>query len=205
MFNQTSKKEKQRKKRRSFPNQKMKSLVLKSDYLKSMINIPLIKYNKSINVARLQFKPTGYLLTGLLECSTCKHSYFGTTSFHKGQALPYIRYTHFPYTRGKCRSKDLKIETLDNWSTKIVIPDIIRLQDIRRRTKEINAQIIIEKKRIQTRIDELNQKLSNINQQLENQAKDLVKNAFSLFALEDVASLKDQAMKITLELSLFYI
>jgi site-specific DNA recombinase len=156
--------------------------------------------DKRSNVARLQFKPTGYLLTGLLECSTCKHKYSGATSFHKGQAIPYLRYTHFPYTRGKCRSKDVKVEALDNWITKIVIPDMIKLNDIRSRTKDINAQITIEKKRMQMKIDELNKNLSDINKQLEGQAKDLVKNAFSMFALEEVAELKDRAGKFKREI-----
>ena len=65
------------KKRRSFPSQKMKSLALKSNYLKSLIKIPLIKYYKRSNVAKLQFKPKGYLLAGILECRKFKHSYFG--------------------------------------------------------------------------------------------------------------------------------
>ncbi len=156
--------------------------------------------NKRSNRARLQFKPTNYLLTGLLECGKCGYSVYGATSYNRRQVMPYLRYTHKNYTRVKSHTKDIKVEALDNWIIKIVIPEMINQRDIRERVRIINAQISDEKKSLQNKIDDLNLRLSKINHLLENQAIDLVKNSFSMFALEEVAQLKDDAGKIKREI-----
>lgn len=81
----------------------------------------------------------------------------------------------------------------------IVIPDLIASKNIPTKTRSINLQISEEKLKLKHDIAEIQSQLKDIDEQLESQASSLVKSSFSLFALEEVASIKDQHGKLKRE------
>jgi site-specific DNA recombinase len=155
--------------------------------------------NKRSNTAKLKFNPSKYLLTGIIECGFCHSRIYGMTSYHKKYRKPYIRYAHKMYNTGKCPTKEIPTAYMDNWIMQIVIPNFIETRDIRNRVRTINEQISEERNKLKTRIKEIEAQITTMDEQLESQANNLVKSSFSLFALEEVAIIKDQQGKLIRE------
>jgi len=155
--------------------------------------------NKRSNTAKLEFNPSKYLLTGILECGVCQTRIYGMTSYNNRRRKPYIRYAHKMYNTGKCAVKEIPTAYMDNWITRIVIPNFIEAKDIRNRVKAINVQISEERQALRNKIQEIQNQLKSIDEQLDSQANNLVKSSFSLFALEEVAAIKDQQGKLKRE------
>lgn len=154
---------------------------------------------RSTNNAKLVFKPSKYFLSSMLTCGVCQQKMCGCVSYSKKVRKPNIRYTHVNYGKGECVTKDIPTAYLDNWISKIVILEFMQLNDIQERVKIMNEQITQEKKIIKERMDLIQSKLNENESQLRNQAEHLVKNSFSMFALEDVALIKDQKGKLERE------
>lgn len=155
--------------------------------------------NKRSNTAMLDFSPSKYLLTGIVECGTCNAKYNGMTSYNNKYRKPYIRYGHKNYNTATCETKEIPTVYLDNWITQIVIPNLIGSVDAQSKVKSINAQVSEEKRILKDKISDIQNKLNAIDVQLDSQANSLVKSSFSLFALEEVASIKDQQGKLKRE------
>lgn len=155
--------------------------------------------NKRSNTALLEFNPSKYLLTGILECGVCHSKIYGMTSYSKRLRNPIIRYAHKMYNTGKCVTKEIPSTYMDNWIMQIVIPDLIASKNIPTKTRSINLQISEEKMKLKHDIAEIQSQLKDIDEKLESQASSLVKSSFSLFALEEVASIKDQQGKLKRE------
>ncbi|MBE0700833.1 MAG: recombinase family protein, partial [Acholeplasmataceae bacterium] len=155
--------------------------------------------NKRSNTAKLEFTPSKYLLTGIIECGVCHTNILGMTSYNNRQRKPNIRYAHKMYNTGKCVTKEIPSTYMDNWILQFVIPNFIESKNIPTKSRSINIQISEEKSKIKNDIAEIQNQLTSIDEQLESQANSLVKSSFSLFALEEVASIKDQQGKLRRE------
>ena len=155
--------------------------------------------NKRSNKAKMEFKPSRYMLSRLIECGACHNKMYGFTSYGSKARKPYIRYSHHMYRNGKCKTKELPTAYLDNWIIQIVIPNFIESKNVSIKARSINSQISSKKLEIKDEITKIQNQLKSIDEQLESQASSLVKSSFSLFALEEVAAIKDQEGKIKRE------
>jgi len=157
--------------------------------------------NKRRTAATFEFKPTKYLMTGKTVCGYCGASYHGTISFPKRSNKPYSYYSHINYRQGRCKSKDIRVLYMDNWIKEMVINDFISTNNLSARTKNINMQILEERKKIQEEIKGIKTQISQIEQTLEVKAKQLVSTNFSIFALEDAETTKNELSNIKRELN----
>jgi chromosome segregation ATPase len=62
-----------------------------------------------------------------------------------------------------------------------------------------NSKISEERQELRNKIREIQKQLASIDEQLDSQANNLVISSFSLFALEEVAAIKDQQGKLSRE------
>ena len=63
--------------------------------------------NKRSKGAQLRFKPSKYMLTGLLKCGECNSNMYGNTSYNGKTGTTWISYTHQNYRKSKCRVIDI--------------------------------------------------------------------------------------------------
>lgn len=199
VFNKTSKK-KSRGKRDDRPNPDDEIVTIPGGLPQIVDNETFDKVQHLLkrkkNSAKLAFKPTRYLLSSIPTCGLCQQSMWGMTSYHHNIRKPEIRYTHPNYTGGDCVTKDIPTRYLDNWITKIVIQEFMLLKNVSERVKAMNEQISHEKKQLKEEILKIDTEIGECDAQLKDQADHLVKNSFSMFALEEVAIIKDKKGKL---------
>ncbi len=156
--------------------------------------------NKRRTSVTFEFKPTKYLMSGMMTCGCCGASYFGSTSFASKKNRTYAFYTHANYKQGHCSTKDIPVFYMDSWIKQVVIREFIIMKDLSERTKDINRQILIERQTILEDIKGLKQRITHIESQLEAKAKQLVNSNFSIFALEDAEETKNEMASMKREL-----
>jgi cell division septum initiation protein DivIVA len=75
------------------------------------------------------------------------------------------------------------------------------MSDLSERTKDMNAQISIERQKVKEDNKKIKQQINQIQTQLELKAKNLVSSHFSIFALEDAEETKNEMSKMKRELT----
>ena len=147
----------------------------------------------------LAFRPSRYLLTGRLVCGKCGRAMSGSTVYGTNRKYVYMNYVHKNYSHGFCDVKEIPIQYLDNWVTKVVIPDFLSTKDLTNRVVEINNQIMEERNLMQSSMKELRKKIEDIDSIISSKGKNFVNNQFSVLLVEEVNLLKEEKSKLIKE------
>jgi len=152
--------------------------------------------NRRSNKAKMLFKPTKYLLSGLASCGKCFCKVYGNSTFNSKSRNPWISYTHENYRRGDCETKDIPAHYVDQWIKTVVIPQLLDYRMAREKAKEINEPIIEERNKIKMEIKEIEKKIQEIESQISNRSQKSNQNSYALFADEDIADLRSAQSKL---------
>lgn len=155
--------------------------------------------NKRRKHMSLAFRPSRYLLTGRLVCGKCGRAMSGSTVYGTNRKYVYMNYVHKNYSHGFCDVKEIPIQYLDNWVTKVVIPDFLSTKDLTNRVVEINNQIMEERNLMQSSMKELRKKIEDIDSIISSKGKNFVNNQFSILLVEEVNLLKEEKSKLIKE------
>src|SRR5690625_1712193 len=132
-----------------------------------------------------------YLLTGFTICEKCGYSYTGSSSYKKNSVRPYYEYRHSRNNK-LCKQKSIKAKYLNDWYIDEVIPELLKIANIRKNRDKLNEQII-------ERIDKLkhkDKKLRETIKKVDNEIKEKFESIDTTFShylmMEEIEKLKIQ-------------